>query len=351
MTSIHSMELPRRVIVGRNIIETVGTLCKELGFSNGALVLAGTHTSKIAGGKVIDSLKSSGFEVNNFTVQEPTLKNVRRVEEIIEESKPEIVLGVGGGKVIDVAKYSASEKKIQYISVPTAASHDGISSPQASLKNLGRSFSVKATAPMAILADLYIIVRSPYRLVASGCGDIISKYTSVRDWWLSHKLKNVYYGDYAANLALMSAKIISKSTPIIREKSEDGIRIVVEALISCGVATSIAGSSKPCSGSEHLFSHSLNQVASKPALHGEQCGVGTIMMAYLHKMNWKRIREVLKKIGAPTTANELKVDTEEVVEALTQAHKVRPERYTILGEKGLSRDRAVRLAKVTGVIT
>ena len=55
---------------------------------------------------------------------------------------------------------------------------------------------------------------------------------------------------------------------------------------------SIAGSSRPASGSEHMFSHALDRIAPKPALHGEQCGVGTIMMMYLHGGNWQTVQPV-----------------------------------------------------------
>jgi len=113
---------------------------------------------------------------------------------------------------------------------------------------------------------------------------------------------------------------------------------------------SIAGSSRPCSGSEHLFSHALDLIAPKPATHGQQCGVGTIMMAHVHKMNWKRVKETLRKVGAPTTAEELGIEPEHIIQALIRAQAIRPERYTILKEKRLSRDSAKKLAKATGVI-
>ncbi|MEM3736882.1 MAG: NAD(P)-dependent glycerol-1-phosphate dehydrogenase [Candidatus Bathyarchaeia archaeon] len=347
---MHSMELPRRVIVGRGVIGIVGKTCESLGLSGVALVLTGPETYELAARAVIDSLEDAGFDTEYLKIGEPRLEVLEQAEAKVENLKPTAVLGVGGGRVIDAAKIVAGKRAIPYLSVPTAASHDGIASPQASIKCLGKPFSVRLTAPLAILADIEVISRSPYRLTASGCGDIISKFTAVRDWWLAHHLRNEYYGDYAANLALMSARIASRRSDTIRAGSDEGIGIVVEALISCGVAMSIAGSSRPCSGSEHLFSHALDRVAPKPALHGEQCGVGTIMMAYLHRINWKRIRDVLKRIGAPTTANELGVEPDHVVEALTLAHTIRPERYTILGERGLSRETALKLARSTGVI-
>ena len=85
-------------------------------------------------------------------------------------------------------------------------------------------------------------------------------------------------------------------------------------------------------------------------MHGEQCGVGSIMMVYLHGGDWEKIRDTLKKIGAPTTSEELGVSKRKIIEALVRAHKIRPERYTILGETGLTPKAAKRVAKITGVI-
>jgi glycerol-1-phosphate dehydrogenase [NAD(P)+] len=133
-------------------------------------------------------------------------------------------------------------------------------------------------------------------------------------------------------------------------KSEEGLRILLEALISCGVSMSIAGSSRPCSGSEHLFSHALDVIRPNHAMHGERCGVGTIMMTYLHGGNWKRIRDSLKRLGAPTNARELGVEKEDVLKALKMATSIRPERYTILNKLNLRRQSYEHLAKVTDVI-
>ena len=344
----HLMELPRRVVVGFEILGETGKLCRELGFQGKILLVSGPRTYQVAGKTVQDALEDSGFETLRLLVEEPTLESVEKAEKALKDVV--LAVAVGGGKVIDVAKLASARVGVPFISCPTAASHDGIASPQASLRSLESPTSVKAQAPLAILADLEVILKAPYRLTSSGCGDILAKFTAVRDWWLAHQLRGEYYGDYAANLALMSAKLVARNSKLIGEGSEEGTRIVVEALISCGVAMSIAGSSRPCSGSEHLFSHALEKVAPGKALHGERCGVGTIMMGYLHKLNWRRLRRVLREVGAPTTAAELGVKPEEIVEALTLAHKIRPERYTILGEKGLARASAEKLAKVTGVI-
>ena len=344
------MQLPREVVVGNGTLKLVASICKKLGLSKSAFVVTGVKTYKVAGHRVIDLLESSGIEADHLFVSSSTVDDVAAVRSKIEEIEPQVVLGVGGGTKIDVAKLSAARQGVPFISVPTTASHDGIASPLASIKGSKKPYSVMAQAPMAIIADTSIIVKAPHRYTASGCGDALAKFTAVHDWRLAHKVKNEYYGEYAASLALMSAKLVAKNADSINPGNEEGLRILLEALISCGVAMSIAGSSRPCSGSEHLFSHALDLVASKPAMHGEQIGVGTIMMACLHELNWQRIKSKLEKVDAPTTARELGVEPRNVIESLVKARTVRPERYSILDEKRMTSKSARALAKKTEVI-
>ena len=348
MLDPHDIELPRRILVGRGVVEKVGDVAKSLGLSGRVCVLLSRMGRKLAGEVVLSSLSSCGFEVFDKNVESGAGEH----EEVIDYAskvKPSFVVSIGGGTTIDLGKYAAFRLGIPFISVPTAASHDGIASPMVSLKGLRSPYSIKARPPIAIVADVNIIMNAPHRLLASGCGDIIAKLTAVRDWKLAHKLKNEYYGEYAASLAVLSAKLVMRHAKLIGAHKEEGVRIVIEALVSCGVAMCIAGSSRPCSGAEHQFSHVLDMIAPKPALHGEQCGVGTIMMAYLHGMNWRKIKKALKIIGAPTTAKELGIDDEYIIRALVEAHKVRP-RYTILGDSGLTWEAAEKLARATGVI-
>ncbi len=348
--SIHKMRLPRQVIIGHGVLGQVSNVCKELELSSPALVVTGPHTNEVAAEAITGCLEAAGYMVGHLVAEESTMRLVEGTRRSIRESGTRVVLGVGGGKVIDVAKLASSLEGIPFVSVPTAASHDGISSPRASIKDFGSPTSVDAHPPVAIIADTAVVSRAPRRLTASGCGDIVAKYTAVRDWRLAHNIKGEYYGEYAASLALMSAKLVMKNAHLVRRMTEKGLHVLLEALISCGVSMSIAGSSRPCSGAEHLFSHALDIVAPKPALHGEQCGVGAIMMAFLQGRQWGMIRERLKVIGAPTTSEELCIESRFIIRALTKAHAIKPDRYTILGEHGLTEAAAERLAKATGVI-
>ena len=136
---------------------------------------------------------------------------------------------------------------------------------------------------------------------------------------------------------------------LISKKGVD-VRVIVEALISAGVASCIAGSSRPCSGAEHLFSHAIDHLEFGIGLHGEKCGIGSIMIAKLQGQNWKKIVKTLKKSGAPTTAKEIGLKPKILAKALVMAQSLRPERYTILKEIKMTEKEALKLAKSTGVL-
>ena len=345
------MQLPREVTVGKGTLTRVVEVAHRLGLSGSALIIAGKKSCEVAGNRVQDLLEKTGMNVNTLLVEKVTLIDILKVEDRIKTLKPRVLIGVGGGTKIDAAKLSSARQGIPFISVPTTLSHDGIASPLASVKGLDKPYSIMAQAPLAIIADTDIIAQAPWRSVISGCGDVIAKFTAVKDWQLAHSEKNEYYGEYAASLALMSAKLVMQNAKLIQHGNDEGLRVLLEALISCGVAMSIAGSSRPCSGSEHLFSHALDMINCPHAMHGEQCGVGSVLTAYLHKTNWKRIRDTLKQIGAPTTASELGVKDEDIVKAFEMAATIRPERYTILHKLKLDYETCEKVAKITGLIS
>jgi glycerol-1-phosphate dehydrogenase [NAD(P)+] len=334
------------------VLQEIGIVCKQLDMGKKAIIVTGRKTRKIAGESVLEILSDSGYEIKLVEVSTINRDNIESVKKKALEDKAEFMLGAGGGSIIDTGKIAAFELHIPFIAVPTIASHDGIASPRASIKDKDRGspVSIQTHAPLAIVADTGILALAPYRFTAAGCGDILANYTAVRDWQLADRIKNAEFSSYAAALSEMTANRIIENVNEIRKKDEKTTGTVIKALVSSGVAISIAGSSAPASGSEHKFSHALDMIAEKPALHGEQCGVGTLMMTYLYGDNWQRIQEVLSIIGAPTTAKELGVKEEEIVEALTHAHEINPGRYTILGDLGLTYEAAERLALATEVI-
>jgi glycerol-1-phosphate dehydrogenase [NAD(P)+] len=345
------MELPRKILVGDNVISELGNFVTDINNRISNVVIISGETVRT---KIEDNIKKS-FEKSHisnywFIRKDASFETVSRIRLDIEELKPDVILGIGGGKSVDVGKMVAYGIKKSFISIPTSASHDGISSPFVSLKGSNKPHSIKVNTPIGILADIKLISEAPTRLLSSGCGDLIGKLTAVKDWELARDDNNEYFGAYSAYLAKLSADIImNKSKELLL--NEQGIRTIIEALISAGVAAGIAGSSRPCSGSEHLFSHALEYITDgNCGLHGERVGLGTIIMSKLYDMDFERIRDVLENVKAPVKANQINLTEKDVVRSLLIAQNLRPERYTILSKTKLDKKSAYELAKSAKVI-
>ncbi len=344
------MEFPREVLIGKNVLNKAPDVLNKLKISKKVFLVTGKNTVDVAGKQIQEMIEENGGVCEICVSEKASPEEVQKITEAGTAFNAECFLGVGSGRSIDLAKLSSKNCDVPFISIPTAASHDGIVSSRASIHSDGKSESFEAQAPIAVIADTEMISRAPFRLLAAGCGDVISNYTSVLDWELASRHQNEPFSRSAAMMAYMSADMISNSSNLIRPGLESSARIAVKALVLSGTAMSVAGSSRPASGAEHMFSHALDRLAKKPALHGEQCAVGSIMMMYLHGGDWEKIRNALCQIGAPTSASEMGLEDEEIVEALLRAHTIRPERYTILGS-GLTPSAAEKIAAVTKVIT
>ena len=348
-TKAKAMEFPRRIVAGHDALASVSNMCREFQLNGPVLVVTGPNTVVVAGRPVADMLRDAGYHVDLIEVGPATMEAVAQVKQSVLEVEAEFLLGVGGGSKIDVAKLAAFEVNCPFISVPTSAAHDGIASPRASIKGEGGNMSFTASVPMGVVADTSVIIRSPWRLLAAGCADVISNITAVADWELAHRLKHEEFSTSAATLAKMVANVIVDAASHIKPTLEESAWIMIKPVLVSGVSMAIAGTSRPTSGAEHMFSHALDQIAPGRALHGEQCGVGAILSMALHGGDWVRIRDAIATIGAPVTAKQLNVSRDELIEAMTTAHTIR-DRYTILGESGITEKAAERLAVMTKVI-
>lgn len=344
----HTMELPRLIEIGEKNMCDFGRFVNLLNKPKRISLITGSNVKKILKRKIEDSLKSTRVKFVWYTSGDNTIDAINQIQKDVKKDESNLIAGIGGGRSVDTAKMIAYNLGKPFVSVPTAASHDGMASPFVSIIS-NKPHSIVASAPLGVFVDIDVIRKAPRRLLASGCGDLIANIIAVRDWQLGHEKTGEYYGRYSAELALMGAKIVMENSSDYAKNGLD-VRIIVEALISAGVASCIAGSSRPCSGAEHLFSHALDKIAPGKGLHGEKCGIGSIMMANLQGQDWKKIVKTLKDVGAPTSAKQVGLKSDEIVNALVIAQELRPERYTILKEIDMTEREALKIAKITKVI-
>ena len=338
------MILPRIVVTGPGVLEQLPAVIAELDLPERGLIVCDSNTLKIAGRQVNEYLEIGGHQMKKIVVEGANSQELLRVEDALDGI--DFLIGVGGGRPIDLAKQAGFNKNIQFVSIPTAASHDGFGSARSSIRQAGRKTSMQAIPPIAVVADTSIISKAPKRLLGAGVGDIISNQTAVLDWRLDGQKAD--YSEYAAALSEIAAQLVEDGIEKVASGTEEGVRLVVKALISSGVAMSIAGTSRPASGGEHKFSHWLDANSDNPALHGEQCGLGSIVTMYLHGGDWEKIRDTLKAVNAPINSKGLGMDDGMVLSAFINSKEIRPQRTTILDKSTQIQIEEAALA--TGVI-
>lgn len=326
----HQIELSREVLIGNEAYQELPSILDKLNLKGPALLLCDETTFEVAGRGVKDILEKDGYSVEKMICKDVTQEELDRIKG--NAGRFRFVLGVGGGRIIDTAKYIGTEEAVPYLSVPTAPSHDGIASSRATINKEDRRYSYKADAPTAIVADVGVIKNAPSELISAGCGDLISNITAVEDWKLGQRDNGEYYSDYAAALSVLSAEMVMSSADLIKNREERGIRNLLKALISAGIAMSIAGSSRPCSGADHQFSHALDYIAEEPDNHGIQCAMGALLSAELRDMEYGKMKEKMMELGIPTTVEEASFTREEAFKAWEEAPDIR-DRYTVLDVK------------------
>jgi glycerol-1-phosphate dehydrogenase [NAD(P)+] len=238
------------------------------------------------------------------------------------------IVGLGGGKALDVGKYLASLAGLKYFAIPTSLSNDGFCSPQASLTLRAHRKSFQTGLPYAVVVDTEICLGAPTPLWCSGVGDLVAKLTAVRDWKLAFHARETPVNDLAALMSDASVYQFMASPT----RDPEGVRLLATALMLNGVAMEVAGSSRPASGSEHLISHALDRLTTRPGLHGLQVGVATYIVSRLQNNQSNRISQLFYQTGFWHVVRQNPFVKREWLEAVRQAPYIKDDFYTILSD-------------------
>ncbi len=240
------------------------------------------------------------------------------------------IIGLGGGKALDVAKYVSFLARLPYIAVPTSLSNDGFASPQSSLDFRGKRRSFPSAMPYGVVVDTQVCLSAPPILWLAGVGDSVAKITSVYDWKLAFKADGTQVDDFAALLSDATVfQLMAKP-----DHDLEGIRLLATALMLNGIAMGLCGSSRPASGSEHLISHALDLVSPRPRLHGLQVGLATYMISRLQGRGTERIAALFDTTGFWQVIVKDPFVRAEWLAAFSLAPRVKEDFYTILSEPG-----------------
>ncbi len=310
-------------IVRRYLPEIVGQ--KAIVISEDNLIRIYTEkineVSKDFGGAEIYSMQNASFD--------EAVKIAKKV--CVEDIK--VIVGIGGGRVLDTAKYASHISKAVYICMPTSLSNDSLASPFSVLETEGSARkTIPCKIPTAIIVDTDMIANAPLGQTLSGIGDTISKHTALFDWKLSAARTDNNVEDFAYALARMSYDSVYHCDEK-NIKSRVFIRILSRALVMGGLAMEIAGSSRPCSGSEHLFAHAIEEHYRDIKIsHGIAVAMGSIPAAILQGQDPKGLIDFCHTYGIDFNPKSYGISESMFDDMWLLARNIRPGRITVLSD-------------------
>lgn len=273
------------------------------------------------------------LESSRAGFQSPTREEALRLAGKIISQELDGVIAVGGGRTVDVAKLAAHAARVPLIAVPTQISHDGIASPIAVLDVAGRKQSIGARTPTAVVVPLDIIRDSPLQCTLAGVGDVLSNFCAINDWKNACALGLDPVDDFAAIMARMAAEsVLAQLRTATSIVDQHFLEVLCEALMLSGVAMAVAGSSRPCSGAEHLISHAVDHLTGGVMLHGLQVAAATPLVLEMQGEETlsSELRELFGRFGIPTALEEILPADISVPDVLSAAPTMRPDRHTVL---------------------
>lgn len=296
------------------------------------VIYFGNGLIQLFGDKVLSGMEKAGVEVLNYEELDTV-----RISDIMTmafslPNKTQAVIGIGGGKVIDAAKYMCYLRKLSFISVPTSASSDGFCSSTASLIVNERRTSVPAALAYGIIVDTDAIMSAPAKYIYSGIGDMVAKITAIYDWQYEAEKGVSIINDTAVMLAKNAVNSFVRM-PLASISKEVFIRELVNGLTVSGLANEIARGSAPTSGSEHLISHALDKNLPNPQLHGIQVGIATYIMSLVQNHRQDRIRKFFTETGFFDYCRNLDLKKKDYMDAIDNAPSVKPFRHVYLHEE------------------
>ncbi len=341
MDSKH-IAIPVILKIGPGVLDNLGSYLMDVQLQK-VVILFGNGLIDMFGMDVMESLKESGVEVLEYQELDTV-----RLEDLTSlafsmPAKTQAIIGIGGGKVIDAAKYCGFLRNLAFISIPTSASSDGFSSASASLLVEGHRKSVPARLAYGIVVDTKIIKSAPKKFLYSGIGDMVSKITALYDWIFEEQHGYGKVNDFAVMIAKKAVNSFVR-TPFESIEEDLFLKELLDSLAMSGIANEIAGSSAPTSGSEHLISHALDKMLEQPQLHGIQVGVATYLMSVVQDHRYRRVDTIFTQTGFWDYVKTLEMKREDFEKAIDIAPSIKPFRYTYLHEQPY-RDKAKQVLR------
>lgn len=264
-----------------------------------------------------------------------SLEESREVDALCATLEVDLLIAIGGGRIIDTAKMVAFQRKVALLCIPSVLSSDGITSPVSVLADgSGRKRSLASGIPACVVVDLSLTTKAPLHLTKAGVGDLLSNASALLD---AEDYEAAGHGLVNGFAKLLSYAAFQLVRPLAERDilSFQGQEAIARGLILSGLSMAFSGNSLPCSGAEHLISHALDDMNLISAPHGLQVAVATLYCLELRRQIGRNsgemdLRATVAELGLPQCPEELGLTREQFLRAVELAPKMRSGRYTVL---------------------
>jgi len=283
--------------LGDDAIDQLIQYCQE-NKREAFFLIADHNTYPILGHAVEQALQAEGWNVKTVVFQQKEVvpDEVFLVQALDQADWIErTYIAVGSGVITDITRFVSHRTRRPFISLPTAPSVDGFTSPSASLVLNRIKKTVISQPPEAIFAHLPTLCAAPQTMIAAGYGDILGKAIALADWKLGSLLWDEPYSPEIAARVRQTLDTCVAATKEIGSASPEGVRKLMDALIDSGLCMLDFGNSRPAAGAEHYMSHFLEMkflAEGRPAvLHGAKVALCSLSIAELYD----RFRQLSKE--------------------------------------------------------
>lgn len=283
----HSCSL-ETVLCKENALAEIPTLLQA---ADELVLVTDGNTAPLAGDALALQLEQAGHTVHraHFNTVEVVVPNEQAVAHLQEQltAHTGALVGVGSGVINDLCKYVAHQAGLPYLIAATAPSMDGYASKGAALILNGMKVTVPAAPPKWIVGDPALLATAPLMMLRSGIGDLIGKYSCLNDWKLSAMINDEAFCPEIFELTMRQAESCCREIEAVLARRPEAVGRLFEGLVMVGIAMSLAGNSRPASGSEHHLAHFYEIVGLQRQIdylpHGIDVAFGTLVTCRLRE--------------------------------------------------------------------
>lgn len=315
---VKRLKSPSEYIQGTGLLENLGTYISQYGDS--ALFISSQNGLVRMREKIEPSMNANLSRVDYIASgRECTFENIERLTQNAKENGNNIIVGAGGGKVLDIVKAAAYFAKLPVVIIPTVASTDAPCSSLSILYKENGEFAqylYLQSPPVLVLVDTDTIVASPPRFIVAGMGDALATYFEARA--VQRSGKNTAVSGKPTKTAFTLAEtcyktLLEDGLNAKRAVSVGAITPAVENIVEVNTYLSGVGFESGGLAAAHAIQKGFTHVPEfHDALHGEKVAFGTIAQLILEGAKSEELNEVVAfchSVGLPITFAQLGSET------------------------------------------